>query len=245
MTSISRILMSTAIPLVMVLTAVGCADNVASTSNEGTLSVEASMVQSSVPFGKLVRSDADANLLGGGLSVDSLRITSVKLLISEIKLVSKDGSGTEVKVKSGPAILSVDQTGSRLSTSGVIPIGTYNKVMLKFHRFKDDDIQPFLTNPDFIEFVNNERYSIVITGIGYKAGQSFNFTFGGKVEEVIKFDMAEVVVVPSGSTGIIVGVDLVAGFKDSADRLVLDPRDPDNQSKIEKALKAAIKVWRK
>lgn len=57
--------------------------------------------------------------------------------------------------------------------------------------------------------------------------------------------MAEVVVVPSGSTGIIVGVDLVAGFKDSADRLVLDPRDPDNQSKIEKALKAAIKVWRK
>lgn len=127
MTSISRILMSTAIPLVMVLTAVGCADNVASTSNEGTLSVEASMVQSSVPFGKLVRSDADANLLGGGLSVDSLRITSVKLLISEIKLESKDGSGTEVKVKSGPAILSVDQTGSRLASRSILPLAGRSK----------------------------------------------------------------------------------------------------------------------
>jgi hypothetical protein len=73
-----------------------------------------------VPSGKVV-SDASASArqsVQAGQTVDSIRITGIKLMISEIKLKRKDGGGVEDKVKTGPALLSIRTTRLGNNTTG-------------------------------------------------------------------------------------------------------------------------------
>jgi hypothetical protein len=233
---------ATALIAVATLT-VGCSDST-SPQDTSNIRIEADMSSSSVPFGKVGTASEASRLLAGGATVDSLQITSIQLLIKEIKLDSKD-SATEIKVKTGPAILSMDQSGPRLTTTGTIPAATYNKVQIHFHRFNDQERADFLNSPDYVDFLTSDRYSIVIKGTAFDKGQSYPFTFGGKVEEDIKLDVADVSVSSSGMATIVLRVDPVAGFKDVDTRVVYDPRDPDNQSKIEGLLKKAIKALKK
>jgi hypothetical protein len=221
----------------------GCSDST-SPQDTSNVRIEADMASTNVPFGKTVAVSEASGLLGAGATVDSLQITSIQLLIKEIKLESKD-SATEIKVKTGPAILSMDQSGPRLATTGTIPAATYDKVQIHFHRFNDQERADFLNSPDYADFLSNDRYSIVIKGTAFDKGQSYPFTFGGKVEEDVKLDMADVSVNSTGVATIVLRIDPVAAFKDLDTRVVYDPRDSANTSKIEGLLKKPIKALKK
>ncbi|MEO6047526.1 MAG: hypothetical protein ABIQ57_08620 [Candidatus Kapaibacterium sp.] len=226
--------------LLALVTISACSDSAtAPQSGTGTVQIEGGMSTGSVPFGKTVAGSE----LESGISVDSLRISSVKFLISEIKLQSKD-AGTEVNVKIGAALLVVDQSGSRLSISGAVPVGIYNKVSIKIHRLKDDERLTFLTNPDFGDFIGDDRSSMIISGIAYDKGRPYPFTYGSKIEETLKFDYADVSVTQSGTSAIVIQLDPVAAFKNKS-LAVLDPRDPSNGDEIDKAIKTALKAIHK
>lgn len=225
-----------------------CSDSTTSPEpNSGNVRVEGAMKASSVPFGKIA-SDAAATAeqyIQAGTTVDSLRITGIKLMISEIKLQRKDGGGVEEKVKTGPALLTIDQNGARAVITGTVPAGTYNKVNLKFHRLNDQEVTPFIGNAVFADFVTSDRYTIIVEGMAYDNGQAMPFKYGSKVEEDLKFDLADFGVTQNGVTIIVVQFDPVAVFKDKDTRLVMDPRDPENANRIDDAVKAALNALRK
>jgi hypothetical protein len=179
-----------------------------------------------------------------GATVDSLVITNAKFMVSEIKLQRKD-AGTEEKFKTGPVILSVDQNGAKLVTTGSLPTGIYNKVNFKFHRLNDQEIQPWTGNADFTDFVTADRHTIILEGIVYVNGQALPFRYGSKVEEDLKFDLAEFVVSEGTQTILVVRLETPAVFKDKDTGEVLDPRDSENQNRIDDAIKAALNAVRK
>lgn len=206
----------------------------------GNIRIEPALKSSSVPFGKVTSS---ATITSQGGTVDSLRITTLKLMVSEIK-VFRSGGG-EDKVKTGPALLVIDQTGARAVITGTVPNGTYNKVNFKFHRLNDTEVQPFAGNADFADFITGDRHTIIVEGIAYDGGQAYPFKYGSKVEEDLKFDMAEFTVTDNGVTVIVIQLDPVAVFKDKDTREVLDPRDSENANRIDNEIKAALNSLRK
>ncbi len=224
-----------------------CSDSTSPDQSGGNVRIEGAMKTSAVPFGK-VTSDAGAATdlsIQAASTVDSLRITSITMLLSEIKLQRKDSGGVDEKVKTGPALLTIDQNGARAVITGTMPAGTYNKVNLKFHRLNDLEVAPFAGNADFAAFVNADRHTIIVEGIAYDHGQAFLFTYGSKAEEDLKFDLADFGVTENGVTVIVIQIDPVTVFKDRDTKLVMDPRDSDNANRIDNAIKAALNALRK
>jgi hypothetical protein len=208
----------------------------------GNIRIEAATTTSTVPFGKGA-AVSEENGIQQGATVDSLRITGLKLMVSEIKLF-RSGGGEE-KVKTGPALLTIDQTGARAVITGTVPTGTFNKINFKFHRLNDQEVLPFAGNADFADFITGDRHTIIVEGIAYDKGQSFPFRYGSKVEEDLKFDMADFGTTQNGVTVIVLQLDPVAVFKDKDTRQVMDPRDTENANRIDDAIKAALNALRK
>lgn len=226
----------------MTLALAACSDSTGPDATGGNVRIEAGMKATSVPFGKLAVADAgDVQLQGA--SVDSLRITRVKMLVSEIKLFKS--AGGEEKVKTGPAFLVIDRNGAKATITGTVASGTYNKVNFKFHRLNDQEIQPFIGNVEFADYVTADRHTIIVEGTVYDNGQAYPFKYGSKVEEDLKFDMAEFGVTDNGVTIIVLELDPVAVFKDKDTRAVMDPRDAENSNRIDSAIKDALNSLRK
>jgi hypothetical protein len=182
--------------------------------------------------------------LAEGATVDSLVINSASFMISEIKLQRK-GDGIEEKIKTGPVILSVDQSGVKLVLTDTVPVGTYNKVNFKFHRLNDQEIQPWIADADFANFVTPERYTIILEGFVYVDGVAQPFKYGSKVEEDLKFELAEFVISDVNQTTIVLQLETPEVFKDTDTGEVLDPRDAENHNRIDDAIKAALNTLRK
>jgi hypothetical protein len=221
----------------------GCSDSTTSPDPAaGNIRIEAAATTTQVPFGKMVAAGETGGVMQGA-TVDSLRITGIKLMVSEIKLF-RSGGGEE-KVKTGPALLSIDQNGARAVITGTVPTGTFNKINFKFHRLNDQEVTPFIGNADFVDFTTSDRHTIIVEGIAYDNGQAMAFKYGSKVEEDLKFDMADFGTTQNGLTVIVLQIDPVAVFKDKDTRLVMDPRDSENHNRIDDAIKAALNALRK
>lgn len=221
-----------------------CSDSTTTAEDTGTVQVQSELSSQQVTIVPVTLEKSNSRALASGATVDSLHITSAKFLLSEIKLQQK-GPGTEIKVKTGPAILSVDQQGAKLVTSSPVPVATYNKFNFKFHRLNDQEVQPWLAVPDFADFATNDRATVILEGVVFKNGQSTPFTYSGKVEEDLHFDLDDVAITTGGTTVIVVRLNTSEVFKDKDSGKVLDPRDPDNANKIDSEIKAAIKAVRK
>lgn len=230
-------------PVLFIAFLPGCSDSVNEPDiDDGNIRIEAGLVSSSVPFGKTVIPSGETGLLNGA-TVDSLRITGLKLMVAEIKL-HRSGNGEE-KVVTGPALLSIDQNGVRAVITGTVLAGTIDKINFKFHRLNDQEIGPFVGDPDFDEFTTDDRYTIIVEGIAYDGGQAFPFTYGSKVEEDLKFDLDDFSITGSDVTIIVIRLDPISVFKDKDTRLVMDPRDKENSNRIDDAIKAALNAQRK
>jgi hypothetical protein len=174
-----------------------------------------------------------------------ITITSMKFLISEIKLDAKS-SGSEIKVKDKAAILSVDSNGSHLSSVATVPAGTYNKISIKFHKLNDSERASVLNDPAYAEFIGLERYSVIIHGNLTRADSTtVPFTFVGKLDETLKLDMADLAVTDNGMTIVSIKLDPSIIFKDKVHGVLLDPRDTTKQTLFEDALKLSLKAEKK
>jgi hypothetical protein len=178
-------------------------------------------------------------------TISRITISSVKLLISEIKLDQKS-SGSEIKVKDKAAILSVDSSGSHLSSVTTIPSGTYNKISIKFHKLIDSERAAVVNDPAYSEFIGNERYSVIIHGTIVHADSTTEpFTFAGKLDETLKLDMADVDVSTDGMTIVSIQLDPSLIFKDKVHGVLLDPTDSTKQTFYDDALKLALNARKK
>jgi hypothetical protein len=162
-------------------------------------------------------------------------------MISELKLQNKDSAGEE-KIKTEPVILSVNSSGSQLVVTSAIPTGTYNKVAFKFHRLNDPEAAQYGSIPDFADFVTPDRVTIIFEGTLNGGTQ---FTYGSKVEEDLKLELADFIVTADNMTILALTLDIDKIFRDKDTGAILDPRDPENSNRIDNEVKAALNVLRK
>jgi hypothetical protein len=224
--------------------AAGCSDSPTSNSDQATVSMRGELAQSSV--GMTVRKDGgSATIASTGVTADSLRISRVRVLISELKLhPSKDDSASGDKtVKTGPMMITIDSAGTHVFASTAVPAGTYDKLKFEFHRFSSSEVGQYLNDTNFADFVTNERSTFVIEGTVYNNGEAWPFEYKSDVTANLELKFPENLNLTAGTTTVIaVVVDPIMIFKDGK---VLDPRDPANESKIDNAIKSAIKALKK
>ena len=175
-------------------------------------------------------------------SIIGLDITSMEFTIKDIKLQEKTNS-EDISVRKAAAVLTVDPTDAHLTTSGHVPAGTYNKVEINIHRLNDSERASLINDPAFADFLDNNRYSVIIKGNVHVGGQTYPFTYGGKLDEAIKLDMADVSVADNGVTTIAIQFDPIIIFKSST--FILDPRDANNNAAIQANIKLSLKARKK
>jgi len=181
-----------------------------------------------------------------GAEVDSLRVTRVRVLISELKFHrnNSDTSSGDNLLKAGPMIATFDSAGTKVFAAGSIPSGTYDKVKFEFHRFSSSEVGGYLTNPDYADFVTDDRWTVLVDGDVYVGGATFPFTYRSDMTANLTLSFVPPIATEPGTTVIVaVVVDPVAIFK--AGGKVLDPRDASNESEIDNAIKSAIKALKR
>jgi hypothetical protein len=181
-----------------------------------------------------------------GAEADSLKISRVRILISELKLHrdKEDSIAGDKTVKTGPMMITIDSSGTRTFGTGTIPAGSYDKLKFEFHRFSQSEVAQYLSDTTFADFVTNDRYTFIFDGTVYTNGQAFPFSYHSDATAnlSLKFDPA-IALVGGSTVVIVVQVDPDAILKDGGK--VLDPRDGSNESKIDNAIKSAIKALKR
>lgn len=216
-----------------------------STNNTGTANVKFfSNLKSSLVSINTVKDD-DIALVK--TKVDSIVVTRVRILIEELKLYKSNEDTNKVGqiVKVGPLLFEADNIGTaKLFCSGNIPVGIYNKVKFEFHRFSSSEVNTYKNDPLFTDFVTNDRYSAIISGIAYKDGVANYFTFNSTFTANLALNFDSPIEFKENETiEILLELDPIALFKINNE--VLDPRDNNNQNDIDNAFKSAIKALKK
>jgi hypothetical protein len=221
--------------LLTVFTIGGCADDETTGDN---FRLQAEMTSSTVSRTYMGKSTPTA-----GDTVESLTVTSVRVLIRDLKLKYKD-SVTEAKIKTGPLVLSVTSAGPQISVNSFIPSGVYDKVHMKIHRLNNDEADDVAGDPVFADFISPERTSIIFEGTMLRNGATVPFVYKSKIDEDMKFETVEFSV-SGGMTVLALNFDMPLIFKDKDTGAILDPTDPDNESDIDKGIKSALKIIKK
>lgn len=179
----------------------------------------------------------------GVAAVDSIRITRARFLLREIEFESALGDSLEYEA--GPLILELNLNGSVNTIAvGDVPLGTYDEIEFDIHRIDPDDHEDSSAAalPSFQDFVQGERYSIIVDGTVFRLDGAVPFQFRSKINEEQEYELNPPLVV--GTEGQVVNVTLIissANWFRAPDGSLLDPTDPNNESQISNNLKASIK----
>lgn len=221
-----------------------CADSTAPNSDSATIrmatEMESSRVDGSIAFEKGHSTSA------AGATVDSIKVTSVRMLVSHLKL-HRDSQDTLGKgnVKVGPFVMQFDSSGTRVFTSAVVPAGLYERIKFEMHKLSSKEYDSVANIPEFQEFAGGDRNTFVIEGWTWKNGVMMPFTFRtNKTENLqVRFEPSLNLTGGEDQTVAIQFVPRLLFKKDSG--LPLDPNDADNKNEFEKAIKDALKALRK
>jgi hypothetical protein len=175
--------------------------------------------------------------------VDSLRIRSVRILISRIKL--KSSSGADRDVKTGPFVLISDSTLAEYKiTSGEVPLGEYDAVKFEFHRFSGSELDFFRDDPVFGDFATADRWTAIIDGVYFDDGEEFEFEYKRPLTANLTINFRRPLEIETaGENGIMLQTDPAEIFME--DGWPLDPTEHNNEITIEKNIKDAIKARKK
>lgn len=221
-----------------------CSD---STSTDGTANVmmTAEMDQSNV---SIAAEKGGAKTAGN--EVDSIYVTRIRLLISNLKMhqgKDEDSANTEKDrtVKVGPFIVQYDSAGSHVFTNASVPAGSYDRIKFEFHKLSNSEKETYLNDPLFQDFVTDERYTVIIDGYVWDQGVKSPFTYRGKATDnlQVRFD-PDLELAEGSTTNLALQFSPKAVFKKGSSS-PLDPRDGSNHSEMEKALKNAFKMLKK
>ena len=179
--------------------------------------------------------------------VDSLQIKKVRILLKEIKFhkeaESDDSKDNSFKV--GPFVFVGDSTGAYFDlANGTIPSGVYSKIKFEIHRFSSSQLASYSNNATFIDFADNNRYTVIIEGDAFKSGISSRFTFKSDVTENISLKFPTSIVLDDVDKNYIyLQINPLDLLKSGS--FVYDPKDTTNKNEIDKLIKSAIKALKK
>jgi len=188
----------------------------------------------------------NSNSPASGIVADSIEITRVRFLLSEIKL-HVEGNDTlhDGEIKAGPFILEFTPGFSRVFSTVTLPSGSYEKIKFEIHKFPSSIDQLYLNDPTFTDFVTNERSTVIIEGRVWSAKSStpVNFVYKSAITANLEAKFPGLITLGAGSNATIAMIfSPLLAFKASS---VLDPRDPGNANDIDNFLKSAIKALKK
>ncbi len=163
----------------------------------------------------------------------TLNITEAKFLLRDVKFRRTDGTEGEVKV--GPIVINLDLSGSvKVSVSGKIPAGTFNRLRFKIHKVEDFETSP---DPEFKEGTSgSQRYSLIAKGtyngsaFVFKSRKSLNMELALQAP----FTLEE-----GQDINVTIVIDPYQWFRGGSD--FLDPRIEDNEDEIEDNIKDAFR----
>jgi len=146
-------------------------------------------------------------------------------------------------IVTGPYLLEFDSAGTHLVTRATIPAGIYDRIKFEIHKIRGKANDPFLNDSALVQFLSNDA-TIIIRGNVWDGGVMYPFTYYSRVQANLQifFDPAIVLedAVPANVT-LTFDPTMVFTSPFSFGRPI-DPRDPDNRTHIEKAIKLAFKM---
>lgn len=224
------------------LTMNGCSSSTTATPNTTALTITAETEGTKANSAFWKKSGNPSS----GIVADSIEITRVRFLLSEVKIhVEGNDTTKDGEIKAGPFILEFTPGFSRVFSTITIPSGSYEKIKFEIHKFPSSIDQTYLNDPTFTDFVTNERSTIIIEGRVWSAKSSIpvNFVYKSHITENLEARFPGLITLGAGSSASIAMVfSPLLAFKASS---VLDPRDPDNAKDIDNFLKSAIKALKK
>lgn len=178
----------------------------------------------------------------GRSSVDSLRIERVRLLLKRLKLhaAGEDtvAGGRDVKV--GPFV-AVFGTAAQLLGWAEIPAGTYRWLKLEFHRFSDSEAARYAADTLLRDFAAADRPSLLIEGTVFAGDSALPFVYRSDITANVSLALEPPASIGSGEVlQLLVRFDPRQAFMEGS--VVLDPRDPQLRSQIDKKLRSALKA---
>lgn len=233
--------------LAMALVLGACSDDDSTgPAQSASVTMEAKLTASSVSRAQLDGKGAAVQ----ALTVDSVAVARARILVTELKLHDKFGDDNDSlrdddkTVKVGPMVIDAVPGTTTVFATDDIPAGSYDKIKFEFHRFNGSEVGEFINDAVFGPFVQDDRWSVIIDGIAYENGSEYPFTYRSDITANLSLKFPDIIDVGEGETAIvIVEIDPVAVFAQGNG--VLDPRDGSNESKIDNAIKSAIKALKK
>lgn len=238
----------------------GCDKNQNPVSSDNNTPGKVSMMS------KYSSSVASMNKSGSVQAVDSIEITSVRVVLKDVKLEGieeeheddheeDDKSGMnkiddmdEENFKTGPFVLNLNLTGSlQQVTVSDIPFGTYKEVKFKIHRIKQSDLDSLTSSEQqqFADFIADGGYSIIIEGNKFSNGTATPFTFKSSLNAVMEIEFSPVLIVDSNNPNPNLTLEINSdSWFTSSDGNLLDPDDQSNKSTIENKIKKSVHVYK-
>lgn len=214
---------------------VGCSeDNVSSNSPQ-------LQIQTEIDGVSLTGSAMKDIAVQAGENVDSVHITKVRVLLSQIKLqTTKDDSVNGGRtVKAGPAVLTFDSSGTKTFMQTDIPEGSYRRMKLEFHKFSGSEADQHKNTPEFADFITPDRVTAIVDGFKYKDGVRTAFSFRSDKTANVTMWFFPPFDTKNGATSRVVIRVQPSGFLKKAAK-ILDPADNVNKSDIIEAFEKAI-----
>lgn len=220
----------------------GCSEST-SPNDQATVQMAAELDQSGVGAMALQKGIETS---AAGAEVDSLYITRVRLLVSDLKMHANGSDSTfGGTIKTGPFLIQFDSAGSHVFTSASVPAGNYDRIKFEIHKLSSNEVAQYLNDPVFQDFVTDDRWTVIVDGYVVANNVRSPFTYRSKVTENIQVRFEPDLVLEQGSTTM-VALEFAprAVFKKGSNR-PLDPRDGENHNEIEKSIKDALHALKK
>lgn len=177
-------------------------------------------------------------------AVDSIEVTRARFLLREIEFESVLGDSLEFEA--GPLVVELSLDGS-VTTVAVadVPLGSYDEIEFDVHRVDSSDLadQNLVNEPAFQDFMQDERYSIIIDGTVFGPQGAVPFQFRSRVDEEQEYILNPPLVL--NTEGQVTNVTLIissANWFLATDGSLLDPTDPNSEDQISDNLKTSIEA---
>ena len=224
-----------------------CQDDSTSPEATGEVAIYSSLMQT-LPDGINIENEKKTGYqVLANSYVDSVYVTKVRFLISEIKMHNENNTESEGDhlVKAGPFLFAADfETNEIMISKGTVPIGNYDKIKFELHRFSESERTQYETDTDLADFATSDRYSVIIEGKYLENGNWNDFVYNGTVTANITTDFYSGIIIEDGELiNVNLGVYVPLLFLDNDS--YLDPTDDKNEGKIDNTIKDAFRAIQK
>ncbi|UCF62857.1 MAG: hypothetical protein JSW33_09745 [bacterium] len=172
-----------------------------------------------------------------GAQIDSITLTSVKVVIDEIEFESSDEDSHSFELEE-PFIQELNVNGIIHEVQNVaVPFGVYEEMEIAVDQLKEGDGLVYTNNP--------ELQNVSVRVEGYLDGnetEEFIFTSSMELEQEFEFDPPLILDENNPSTVITLIIDLSTWFVED-NSSYLDPRIPQNKPMIEENIKNSFEVF--